>query len=563
MLIAFLVGFLCGVALLLGILYIFIVDPWAPPTNQPQPPIEQFRPVQIPEELRGFLKSGEDGQGISKWESTNSISLLLHMLFQEHKDTRALRRWVHKRLQMEMNDITTRSAAGRLIQEIRIRELSLGTKFMTINSIRVENVEMADDKNTFEKIVFILDIDYSGGFETSIDVSTIITKKASLSVKITKLTGMVRVILSRQPYHHWTFSFVTQPVFETDVSFYILSVSSFFNVVLWEFICSQLSAFCFLNNSNNYVPDQLPNPRAPAETFDTDNQGGNSKIIAKKACVAELQNSVPTVLPESNIPNGFAHIKMQGGIEVTVLQCSRLKNSLLDDKNKNYEIYCTVSIESRPIVQNEGQGHTVNVCLTFSRYDVASPIGLVFDKSVPATGGNANRAVKVSTVEDNSLADKAAFKPGDILVAINNVPIRSERQATRFLQSTTGDLAVLVERCLDDIDEEESKDDAEIIVSTVRDIDGGAGPQDPDTTSIISTASVATNGENRDSLQEGDEQVTTTMRQMKKDAGQLAARRRHSVSNFESSVVDTNTESVASSIFGLGRFRISGFSSLN
>lgn len=149
---------------------------------------------------------------------------------------------------------------------------------------------------------------------------------------------------------------------------------------------------------------------------------------------------------------------MEGGIEVTVLQCSRLKNALLlDDKNKNYEVYCTVSIESRPIVQNEEQGHVVNVLLTFSRYDVSSPIGLVFDKNVAATGNNTNRAVKVCTVEDNSLADKAAFKPGDVLVAINNVPIRSERQATRFLQSTTGDLTVLVERSLDDIDEEESK----------------------------------------------------------------------------------------------------------
>lgn len=520
MLIAFLVGFLCGVALLLGILYIFIVDPWAPPADQPQPPIEQFRPVQIPEELRGFLKSGEDGQGISKWESTNSISLLLHMLFQEHKDTRALRRWVHKRLQMEMNDITTRSAAGRLIQEIRIRELSLGTKFMTINSIRVENVEMADDKNTFEKIVFILDIDYSGGFETSIDVSTIITKKASLSVKITKLTGMVRVILSRQPYHHWTFSFVTQPVFETDINSQIQGhqLKRLIPIIKEAIRRSLQRKHVWPNYKIRYRPF-FPNPI--------------------------FQASPPI--------NSFTHIKMEGGIEVTVLQCSRLKNSLLDDKNKNYEIYCTVSMESRPIVQNEEQGHTVNVLLTFSRYDVAVPIGLVFDKSVQATGVNANRAVKVSTVEDNSLADKAAFKPGDILVAINNVPIRSERQATRFLQSTTGDLTVLVERSLDDIDEEESKDDAEIVVSTVRDIDGG--PTDLDTTSIISTASVATTGENnRDSLREGDdekENATISTRKSKSDASQLAARRRHSVSNFESSVVDTNTESVASSIFGL------------
>ncbi|KAF1756918.1 hypothetical protein GCK72_013372 [Caenorhabditis remanei] len=517
MLIAFLVGFLCGCALLLGILYIFIVDPWAPPTNQQQPPIEQFRPVQIPEELRGFLKSGEDGQGISRWESCNSISLLLHMLFQEHKDTRALRRWVHKRLQMELNDITTRSAAGRLIQEIRIRELSLGTKFMTINSIRVENVEMAEDKNTFEKIVFILDIDYSGGFETSIDVSTIITKKASLSVKITKLTGMVRVILSRQPYHHWTFSFVTQPVFETDINSQIQGhqLKRLIPIIKEAIRRSLQRKHVWPNYKIRYRPF-FPNPI--------------------------FQASPPI--------NSFTHIKMEGGMEVTVLQCSRLKNALLEDKTKNYEIYCTVSIESRPIVQNEEQGHVVNVLLTFSRYDVASPIGLVFDKSVQTTGVNANRAVKVCTVEDNSLADKAAFKPGDVLVAINNVPIRSERQATRFLQSTTGDLTVLVERSLDDIDDEESKE-AEIIVSTVRDLDGAVLGGDADTTSLMSTASVTTSENQRDSMSEKTE---VTLRATKSDASALAARRRHSVSNFESSVVDTNTESVASSIFGLGMF---------
>lgn len=165
----------------------------------------------------------------------------------------------------------------------------------------------------------------------------------------------------------------------------------------------------------------------------------------------ELPSKVLTFL------DSFSHVKMEGGMEVTVLQCSRLKSSLLDDKNKNYEIYCTVSIESRPIVQNEEQGHVVNVLLTFSRYDASSPIGLVFDKTVPANGNSQSRPVKVCTVEDNSLADKAAFKPGDVLVAINNVPIRSERQVTRFLQSTTGDLTVLVERSLDDIDDEESK----------------------------------------------------------------------------------------------------------
>lgn len=40
------------------------------------------------------------------------------------------------------------------IQDIRIRQLSLGTKFPLINSIRVEKVEMAEDRNSFEVRIF-------------------------------------------------------------------------------------------------------------------------------------------------------------------------------------------------------------------------------------------------------------------------------------------------------------------------------------------------------------------------------------------------------------------------
>ncbi|VDK63104.1 unnamed protein product, partial [Cylicostephanus goldi] len=136
------------------------------------------------QELRDFLKTGDDGQGISRWESSHSLSLLLHMFFQEHKDTRQLRRWLYKRLQIELNDISTRSAAGRLIQEIRIRDLALGTKFPRVNAVRVENVEMSEDKNIFEKITLMVDMDYTGGFETSIDVTTVFGKRANLSIKV-------------------------------------------------------------------------------------------------------------------------------------------------------------------------------------------------------------------------------------------------------------------------------------------------------------------------------------------------------------------------------------------
>ncbi|KAK6011135.1 hypothetical protein OSTOST_23791, partial [Ostertagia ostertagi] len=99
--------------------------------------------------------------------------------------------------------------------------------------------------------------------------------------------------------------------------------------------------------------------------------------------------------------------------------------------------------------------HSLSVMLTFSRHDMNTPTGLIFEKT--AINANGSRPVRVAIVEEGSLADKAAFKPGDTLLAINNVPIRSERQVVRFLQQTIGDLLVLVDRNLDDIDDEGSQ----------------------------------------------------------------------------------------------------------
>lgn len=45
------------------------------------------------QELRDFLKSGNNSNKAGRLESCFSLSLILHFLFQEHKDTRILRRY--------------------------------------------------------------------------------------------------------------------------------------------------------------------------------------------------------------------------------------------------------------------------------------------------------------------------------------------------------------------------------------------------------------------------------------------------------------------------------------
>ena len=54
--------------------------------------------------------------------------------------------------------------------------------------------------------------------------------------------------------------------------------------------------------------------------------------------------------------------------------------------------------------------------------------------------------MRVEKVEPNSNAEKCGFKVEDILVAVNNIAVRNERQASRLLSGTASELLVLVER---------------------------------------------------------------------------------------------------------------------
>ncbi|WKY07985.1 hypothetical protein Q1695_007463 [Nippostrongylus brasiliensis] len=492
--IEFLLGTLFGSVLILLIIFVAVVDPWNSPLKLP-PFIDQFRPVEIPNELRDFLKTGEDGQGISRWESSHSLSVFLHMLFQEHKDTRLLRRWFHKRLQIELNDISTRSTAGRLIQEIRIRDFSLGTKFPRINAIRVEDVEMSQDGMLFEKITFLIDVDYTGGLESSIEVATVFGKKVNLSVKLTKLAGKVRLILTRQPYSHWTFSFLPTPDLETEVS-------------------SQIQG----HQIKRIIPLIKESIR---RAFQRKHVWPNYKIRYRPLFPHPFLQPFPSL-------KAFAHIKIVGGLEVTVLQCSRLRTCLLDKDASCYMVYCTAVLDHRPFLQNSSSvGHSLNVMLTFSRHDITTPIGLVFDKTTTNTNGN--RSVRVSVVEEGSLADKAAFKPGDTLLAINNMPIRNERQVTRLLQQTIGDLLVLVDRNLEDIDDDAPKE-REVFA------DSPNGQDEPFVCLGEPTPDIC----------------ASTVERSSSPGSEI--HRRHSVSNIASvaSMVNTNSDSIASSLSSLG-----------
>lgn len=88
----FLWGVAVGAFLVLAVIYVLLFDPFADVSTRATF-VEQFQPLRLPQELKHFLKSNDDdGSGATKWESCFNLSLILHFLFQEHKDTRRLRR---------------------------------------------------------------------------------------------------------------------------------------------------------------------------------------------------------------------------------------------------------------------------------------------------------------------------------------------------------------------------------------------------------------------------------------------------------------------------------------
>ncbi|KAJ8877115.1 hypothetical protein PR048_021567 [Dryococelus australis] len=100
---------------------------------------------------------------------------------------------------------------------IKIRDIHLGTHFPAIKSITVKDTVVHEGTHHLDMLELCLDLEYSGGFQLSIDANMLLGKAAFLSVKVNHLSGLARLQFTRHPYTHWSFSFYSDPVLELQV----------------------------------------------------------------------------------------------------------------------------------------------------------------------------------------------------------------------------------------------------------------------------------------------------------------------------------------------------------
>uniref|UniRef100_A0A915J258 PDZ domain-containing protein n=1 Tax=Romanomermis culicivorax TaxID=13658 RepID=A0A915J258_ROMCU len=326
----------------------------------------------LPIELRELLTENDSDGLQSAKESCISFSLLLQFLFQEFKNAKSFKRWILKKLQIDFNELMSRSLIGnKIIRDINVRRLEVGS--------RAPSLEL------------LLTIKYEGDFALALDVTTLLGQQCSLSVSVSKLLGDEPVI-----------DFNVQPTFRGRPMPHLIAV----------------------------IMNQVRRTIRKRHVFP-----------AYKLRFRPLIQH-PLLQPSSD-PNDFAHIDVKGVLKLTVKKCCRL-NTVVSPFDHD-EIFCVITSNEDPFNSSEKSVGSTVIALKFVGRIFNSDIGL----TLSTKASESNKYVKQITVADikkNSIVERAGFKVNDRILAVNNIPITTDRQAYRLLANTRGDVIAVVER---------------------------------------------------------------------------------------------------------------------
>lgn len=144
----------------------------------------------------------------------NAICLFL---FRELKDTSFVRHWVTKKIKVEFEELLQTKMTGKVLEGLSLRDVSLGNVVPLFRNIKILRPVTCSEDGCPEELDFELDIEYNGGFHLAIDADLVFGKSAYLFAKISRVVGRLRLVFTRLPFTHWSFSFVDEPVIDLEV----------------------------------------------------------------------------------------------------------------------------------------------------------------------------------------------------------------------------------------------------------------------------------------------------------------------------------------------------------
>ncbi|XP_033978281.1 PDZ domain-containing protein 8 [Trematomus bernacchii] len=346
----------------------------------------------------------------AKAETCNFLNAIFLFLFREFRETPVVRHWLTKKIKVEFEELLQTKTAGRLLEGLSLRDISLGNSLPVFKSAKLMKPMHLNEDGMSEELNFEVDIEYNGGFHLAIDVELVFGKSAYLFVKMRRVVGRLRLQFTRTPFSHWSFSFLDDPLVDFEVK------SQFEGRPL-----PQLTSI-IVNQLKRVIKKKhtLPNYKIRYKPFFP------FQVLPSLGSACDLDLSVQE------------NMLVEGRLRVTLIECSRL--FILGSYDRETYVHCTLELSSHQWKEKTRS----SIKQTEVIKGACGSVGMTF-RHVPASEGDAVH-VSIETVTPNSPAALADLQRGDRLIAIGGVKVTSSVQVPKLLRQAGERVVVLYER---------------------------------------------------------------------------------------------------------------------
>nr|XP_056706059.1 PDZ domain-containing protein 8 [Euleptes europaea] len=336
----------------------------------------------------------------------NAICLFL---FRELRDTSLVRHWVTRKIKVEFEELLQTKMTGKVLEGLSLRDVSLGDVVPLFKNIKLLRPVICNEEGCPEELDFEVDIEYSGGFHLAIDADLVFGKSAYLFVKISRILGRLRLVFTRLPFTHWSFTFVDEPVIGFDVK------------------------------------SQFEGRPLPQLTSIIVNQF--KKVIRRKHTLPHYKIRFKPFFPFQVVPpeeyrdrnlNIQNFSLTEGRLKVSLIECSRLL--IFGSYERETTVHCTIELSSN--VWEEKQRTSIKMA-ELIKGNMPS-VGLTL-RQVHAKEGEAGHVV-IESVTPNSPAAAADLQRGDRLISIGGVKITSSIQVLKLIKQAGERVVICYER---------------------------------------------------------------------------------------------------------------------
>ncbi|XP_055539904.1 PDZ domain-containing protein 8 isoform X2 [Wyeomyia smithii] len=358
---------------------------------------EQYRksafsePYVLPDTLLASIKA-PDAESKS---TIMAINLILQFLYFELRHSNRVRKWFHRKLSLELDELISKTTTGKLFDKLSIRDLDLGNQFPEIKNFRLHQVELHPEEDHIESLDVLLDLHYEGHFRLSIDADMVLGKKGSLDLKVKQVSGIARLQFTRKPYTHWSLSFVGDPKVDLEVQ-------------------SQFQGRQMQSNVSSLISNQI------------------RKAIRRKHTLPNYKLRYKPFFHRVEEDYDLNEIVPNGTLEVTVEEISRLNTA-----SRLTHVYCTLTLAHMPwVFARQQDDNNLIVSLDVEIHKAKNQqIGIVFKQQ--------DQFVTIEAVIPNTPASKAELKRGDLLLSIQGKRVTTINQVAKVMKSLNRPMFVL------------------------------------------------------------------------------------------------------------------------